>query len=397
MSAPTEQPSPLARLRALPEEVSIEQMAQLVAAFPLTPTPSSWLASIKSNLNLLLMTTLGTFLLGIAYVAFRSGSPVPVDIQPPSAPAPITVERAAPVPAPHVEPLAATPQPAAPRKQVVPVAAPPTDEPAAPAPSEPTPTEGPAPVVPDYMAASGGSGASANNAPRNNGNSELRDFRSISLECSADVMVEQGPFQVAITGEGELMDRIRVRVEGGTLQVYVEGINTFSKCESRGKVTVQVRMPAMDELLVRGSGSIRAGAFDRADDLRLQLKGSGDIDLAGIKQVRNLRLQLDGSGDIVCRSVNVAGTTTLLLNGSGDIEATGTTDRVEVDLKGSGDINTSGLKSQGGRVTLVGSGDARVHSDGPLQLKVAGSGTIHTTGKGGHVKRDIFDEVQRKI
>jgi hypothetical protein len=149
-------------------------------------------------------------------------------------------------------------------------------------------------------------------------------------------------------------------------------------------VTVVVHMPTLTRLDVMGSGNIRCGAFDRAEDVTVKLTGSGDVDLQGVKDTNELSLLVEGSGDIVCGTTAVSGSTHIRLMGSGDVSVQGSTRHIEVDILGSGDVKASGMTAQTGRVHITGSGDAHVHSVGEVEGRTTGSGTIHATGKAGN-------------
>ncbi|MBL7956508.1 MAG: hypothetical protein JNM49_00990, partial [Flavobacteriales bacterium] len=54
----------LGLLRTLPAEVSLEQVGQMVIAFPLVGAATGWLAWSKIHLNSIVMTTTGSLIVG---------------------------------------------------------------------------------------------------------------------------------------------------------------------------------------------------------------------------------------------------------------------------------------------------------------------------------------------
>ena len=426
---------PLAPLRHLPEEVTLERVAQLVAAFPLFTPPTSWAAPIKSNLNLLFMTTLGTLLIGSIAVQFGTATPVP--IAPP--PEPAATERSGPpaTPPPVADTTEAfTPAPPASgnRRTVrqpepdMPVAAPHDMARNEPEPPPPTATAPPAsrdsappPAVPIRTAQDGRT-------------FDLRDFTRLRLMCSADVRVEQGPFSVTASGPPAQLERVQASVENGALFITMSKERVAGPKKDLATVIVTVRLPQLEAVEVVGSGDVRMAPLRDTRALKLALQGSGDIELQGLADAEELTISIKGSGDVVCRDAHVSGRTTIDLQGSGDIELhrlagaeelvislkgpgdvvcrdvhvkgrtaiellgsgdvgiDGTTGTIDVVIQGSGDVDTRALTAQGGSVSVMGSGDAYVHSNGPLKLHTQGSGTIHNVGPNdGQRRTDTFE------
>ncbi|HNK42962.1 MAG TPA: hypothetical protein PL002_17370, partial [Flavobacteriales bacterium] len=76
MNRAEEEQAVLAPLRELPPEVSLEQVRDMVAAFPLGMGAVAWLIhTLKFNLNTLLMTSIGTLLLGTGLYLFSGSTP----------------------------------------------------------------------------------------------------------------------------------------------------------------------------------------------------------------------------------------------------------------------------------------------------------------------------------
>jgi hypothetical protein len=70
----------------------------------------------------------------------------------------------------------------------------------------------------------------------------------------------------------------------------------------------------------------------------------------------------------------------LSLSGSGLVRATGTVERLDVTLAGSGDAELAGLVARDVQALLSGSGRIVVHATGTLDASLPGTGTIVYTG-----------------
>jgi hypothetical protein len=104
-----------------------------------------------------------------------------------------------------------------------------------------------------------------------------------------------------------------------------------------------------------------------------------------------LRVRFDHSGfggnDVVVEA-SVPSLQGIDVSGSGDIEADGRTDRLSLDVDGSGDADVADLVARTARVTVSGSGDASVRADDELDLRLDGSGDIEYRGNPRVTKED---------
>lgn len=396
MMPPIDNQPALAPLRELPAEVSLDQVGQMVAAFPLVVATASWLSALKLNLNSILMTTTaGTILIGGGLYLF---SPEPAPATPvPEPPAPVTIE-AVETPIMAAEPAVVftaepekrsePPKPSAPEPAAAIVAA----EPDAPAEADLEPVL----IITTSLPEPPHEATPLRVLRKNEGERsfDLSGFTGVSLRSSVDVLVEQGPFSVRAVGEEEALERLRVEVKGGTLTVDQDS-KRFTPGSCNTAVRVEVRMPKVNSLEVLGSGTMKAGRFDEAGQLVLTLRGSGDLVLDGVRQAGSLSIRLDGSGDVACQDIAVSGLTTIGVAGSGDVVVAGRTKGLEIDLVGSGDIATPGMRSETCKVRLVGSGDVIVGGSGSLEREVVGSGELHVQGSGaGSRPRGVGANVQ---
>ena len=222
----------------------------------------------------------------------------------------------------------------------------------------------------------------------------LSGFNGIALRSSSDVRVEEGEFAVVAKGEQKQLDMLDIKVEQGILSIEHETRRRINL--GMEKVLITVRLPRLEQLIVHGSGSIHVAEFKNTPSLQLSVMGSGDIDMAGPIGTTEMNIQVQGSGDVLCAQLEVTNTTTIDLMGSGDVQVAGATDRILVNIMGSGAVHAENLMAGSGKVNLMGSGDAYLDCSGHLESTKTGSGTIHNTGSAGHKRsRGVMEDEDR--
>ncbi len=183
----------------------------------------------------------------------------------------------------------------------------------------------------------------------------LKDFSAVELAGPDRVDIRRGAtFQVRVSGDPKVVERIEVRRDGDTLRIGRKPGDSWEW--SREGATIHVTMPALKRATLTGSGDL---LVDRADDLVALLTGSGDLTIG----------QLRGHG------------ASLTLTGSGTIAAAGAVDRLTMAVGGSGSIDAAQVKAAEARVSVTGSGDVAADVTGPAQVSLTGSGSA-TLGKG---------------
>lgn len=428
MSHPDDNTPLLDLLRELPAEVSLEQVDRMVAAFPIATGLTLWLATLKTNLNTILMSMTGILFVGAGIYLFSGSDPATTTTRSPLAEAGPELE--APLPAaPEEAPAVVLTIPAkgsAGRVQPAPSVAaappppntfPPVEPPIAPMALLPPPAVSHAPPMPDAPVRP----SQATNERR----FDLRDFTGIRVVSAMNVTLEIGDFSVTATGPEDALQQLDVQVKNNVLEL--DRLIVGRSRRTCGPVDFTVRMPLVRlldvmgpgslhgtelpttakldlhvmgsgnitldrvpdatalKMLVQGSGSIRIKDVGTTEAAEVDVMGSGTAEVGRMARAGSLKVLVAGSGVATCERVNVTGTSTLGVTGSGDLIAGGTTGSVDVTVTGSGNVRAGELNANGGRVAVTGSGDAFVHSEGPLQLQTQGSGTIHTTGSAGGI------------
>jgi hypothetical protein len=159
--------------------------------------------------------------------------------------------------------------------------------------------------------------------------------------------------KLAITVSGDQADDVRFTLKDGTL-----GVLRKSKVWSgNGGAKIKVTMPAPDELVMTGSGTITADAL-----------------------ASKAKVNIVGSGNVVSDKVS-AEKLVVVIAGSGTYRGGGIAKALKLDIVGSGSAEMAGLKADTAKVVIGGSGNAAFASDGPVRASIMGSGSIKVTGR----------------
>jgi hypothetical protein len=183
-------------------------------------------------------------------------------------------------------------------------------------------------------------------------------FEKVSLDGSQDVVVTVGGApSVRAEGDAEALERLDIRVEGGTLKIGSSRRGGWFNFRHGGGVTVYVTAPALNGAAIRGSGDMRVDRV-QAQAFEAEIAGSGDMQIGALQAAR--------------ASFSIAG--------SGGIRAAGTAEDSDVSIAGSGDILLGRLQTRRTSVRVAGSGNVAVHATEAVDGSVMGSGNVTVQG-----------------
>lgn len=158
-------------------------------------------------------------------------------------------------------------------------------------------------------------------------------------------------------------DTFTIKVEGGNTESlrFVRDERTIGITRADGwsgetNATIRITMPAPEELVIAGSGTIKAQGLARESEV--SIGGSGLIEFASVAADK-----LD---------INIGG--------SGTIRGAGTVKTLAVNIGGSGEVEMPGLKADKAEVSIGGAGDVAFASDGEVTANIAGAGDVNVTG-----------------
>jgi Putative auto-transporter adhesin, head GIN domain len=169
------------------------------------------------------------------------------------------------------------------------------------------------------------------------------------------VEVTQGDkLAITVDGDPEAVAAMRFTLSDTSL-----GILRRDKSGSADnkRAVVHVTMPAPREVVMAGSGTVRADML--APGAKVVIAGSGSIEAGSV------------SGDRL----------EVTLPGSGSFRAAGNVESLELTILGSGSAHLDAVKANRAKVTIAGSGDAAFASDGEVEATIMGSGSVTVKGR----------------
>ncbi len=182
----------------------------------------------------------------------------------------------------------------------------------------------------------------------------------IKLSGSIDVEVIQGSeSKVEVEADDNVMPFVVTIAEDGLLNVYLQHNRSYHNIHAK----VYVTTPAVDRLMVTGSGTISSsGVLKDNEQIDCRIAGSGDI---------------NAEVDAPAIMANITG--------SGAVKLRGRTRDLNCTITGSGDIRCRDLLSENTEVRITGSGAAHVYASVNLSSKITGSGDVYFSGKPAHI------------
>lgn len=169
----------------------------------------------------------------------------------------------------------------------------------------------------------------------------------------AVVVTKGSELKIEVSGDPEAVAALRFTLEDDTLGVMREK----DAVKGKGKARVAVTLPALEKIVLAGSGTLDAPA----------LSGKAEVTIAG-------------SG--IASTVGVdASSLEVTIAGSGTYRASGRVPTLDLTVAGSGSADMGALNVDKADVTIAGSGDASFASNGTVDATVMGSGNVTVTGE----------------
>lgn len=157
---------------------------------------------------------------------------------------------------------------------------------------------------------------------------------------------------ISIDGDRTIAAALRFSLKDGRLAISRESTEQVP-----GTAIINIIMPAPQSLQSSGSGSIRAEGL--ASKARVTVSGSGNVETM----------------NVAAASLDVS------ITGSGSFRAAGTAERLDLVISGGGAAETDALKVQAARVLIAGNGRGNFASDGKVDARITGSGSVHVRGR----------------
>lgn len=183
-----------------------------------------------------------------------------------------------------------------------------------------------------------------------------RGFSRIDLAGADRVDVRVGPgFSVRADGDSDVLDHVKITLDGDTLRIG--RFRTGGWRWGGGDARISITLPALAAVSIAGSGDV---TVDRVRGALFKGRGAGSGSLTiGTMQVEQVELSLAGSGRATLG---------------------GTTNRLKIDVAGSGGVDAQALRATQAAVSVAGSGSVRATVDGAATVSIMGSGDVDLGG-----------------
>ena len=238
---------------------------------------------------------------------------------------------------------------------------------------------------------------------------KVDNFDGISTSSSIDVKYTQttGSTDVEVYAPDNLMEYVKLEVEGGMLKIFFYSEETGKSINIKGKHDTEVRItaPAVhalqasssgDILLMNGlqceeevslsassSGDIKGGNI-LCKALETEASSSGDIELENV-ECTSLMTEASSAGDISINDVK-AETVNVQASSSGDVSLAGVCRSAKFESSSAGDIEADGLKAEHVIAKASSAGNITCHATESLEVSISSAGNVSYKGDPKQIK-----------
>ena len=238
---------------------------------------------------------------------------------------------------------------------------------------------------------------------------KVDNFEGISTSSSIDVKYTQtnGSTDVEVYAPDNLMEYVKLEVEGGMLKIFFYSEETGKGINIKGKHDTEVRIsaPAVralrasssgDIFLMNGlqceeevslsassSGDIKGGNI-LCKALETEASSSGDIELENV-ECTSLITEASSAGDISINDVK-AETVNVQASSSGDVSLAGVCRSAKFESSSAGDIEADGLKAEHVIAKASSAGDITCHATESLEVSISSAGNVSYKGDPKQIK-----------
>lgn len=166
---------------------------------------------------------------------------------------------------------------------------------------------------------------------------DVADFSTIVCEGSYDINYVIGDSYLKISAPENVIEHIVANVENGVLKVGTDG----TKFRNLKNVTVIVKSPALDKIVVDGAADVAAPQIRSNGTFDLEINGAADIDIDSL-EADNINVTINGAGDLDMEGLQTGGLK-VEINGAGDVKAWGRAHSANFTINGAGSIDAKRL------------------------------------------------------
>lgn len=232
---------------------------------------------------------------------------------------------------------------------------------------------------------------------------KVEKFDGISTSTSIDVIYTQtaGNMDVEIYAPDNLMEYVKVEVDGGMLKIGFEleekgqGLNIKGKHETEVRVSApavhSLRASSSGDIILKNglqttgkvsvesssSGDIKGGNIV-CDALETEASSSGDIDLDQVECI-SLMLKASSAGDVSMMALK-AERVCADASSSGDVSLSGVCRMAKLEASSAGEIDADDLKADTVIAEASSSGDVSCYAVESLEASTSSAGNVRYKG-----------------
>lgn len=188
------------------------------------------------------------------------------------------------------------------------------------------------------------------------------DFTAVKTCCSFKVELSEGPFDVRVEAESNLLEFIETEVRGRTLNIKYTDEANFKSTEP---IMVYVTLPKLEGVDASSSSRVRGTTAFSGDDLELDVSSSASIDL----EFTGEEVEIDASS-------------------SGSIRVKGSADKVRADASSASSIDAGDLEAREGVADVSSAANIDLHVTRSLRADASSAGKVRYSGNPGDVSTD---------
>lgn len=200
----------------------------------------------------------------------------------------------------------------------------------------------------------------------------------------------------ALTCDDNLLDQFHIQVSDAELVIdarafsppMIAGVDCrmevrtgrLEAVENRSTGDIVSRAPFRPtSVRVRGTGDVDL-AFAGDDGLFAEVTGSGNLRVQDSLVTRELQIRSRGSGHVEVWGIGVIDSVIADMRDSGPVTLSGVAHHLSADIRGSGDLLATRLRTETADLTLRAGGSAEVHVSEVVTGWISGSGDVILTG-----------------
>ncbi len=181
-------------------------------------------------------------------------------------------------------------------------------------------------------------------------------FDEIRLGGSGRLIIEHSDtFSLTIVGDDNLLPLLTSEVSGWSLDLGVQRNTSINPSRA---IEYRVTMPNLKAVHLSGSARVEVGPGFEMDEFDLKLSGSSSARVSDYS----------------------AQQTRVEVSGSGDIRLAGTSDVLNVNISGAGELDGSALETRSAEIRVSGTGNCAIRVSDSLDVRISGAGNVRYIG-----------------